>query len=522
MKNSNRSFSASVLIFVSLASAIHVIFATNYVPSEQFLLNCGESTILNDTDSRSWTPDVGSKFLLSAKSSTSKAATQDPSVPEVPYMTARVSQYEFSYSFPVIPGRKFVRLYFYSNSYNGLDATNAVFSVSSGSYTLLRNFSAAQTSEASNYAYIVKEYLIPVDGVTLTINFAPSTDASNAYAFVNGIEVMSMPDIYKSDDGTLMLVGQKSPIYIDNTIALENVYRLNVGGNDISPSGDTGLFRSWYNDKPYIYGEAFGVLGTIDPTINITYPQNMPTYVAPESVYSTARTMGPDPQINRNYNLTWIFSVDSGFLYLVRFHFCEVHADMTKINQRVFDIFLNNQTAVSGADAVGWAKHNGVPVYKDYAVLVLSGGSQQNLWLAMHPDLSTKPQYYDAILNGIEIFKLSNANGNLAGSNPIPGPKRDVVDPSLALPLTQAGNSNKQKEIIGGGLLLALAIGFCVVATTRRHRWRGKDQSPSDGPSGWLPLSVYGNSHSAEKIKSATKNFDEDLLLLGVGEIDRS
>ncbi|KAK0584243.1 hypothetical protein LWI29_009929 [Acer saccharum] len=545
MKNASRSFSASVLIFVSLASAIHVIFATDYVSSEQFLLNCGESTKLNDTDNRSWTPDVGSKFLLSAKSSTSKAATQDPSVPEVPYMTARVSQSEFSYNFAVVPGRKFVRLYFYSNSYNGLNATDALFSVSSGSYTLLRNFSAAQTTEALNYAYIVKEYLIAVDGETLSIKFTPSTNSSNAYAFVNGIEVTSMPDIYKSDDGTLMLVGQNSPITIDNTTALENVYRLNVGGNDISPSRDTGLFRSWYDDQPYIYGAAFGVPVTTDSNnMTVVYPKEMPTYVAPVDVYSTARSMGPDPQINQNYNLTWIFSVDSGFNYLVRLHFCEVQANITKINQRAFDIFLGNQTAQSGADVVGWTNHNGVPVYKDYAVFVPGGGSQKDLWLALHPDLSLKPEYYDAILNGVEIFKLSDAESNLAGPNPIPGPKQDVVDPSLALPSSRAGNSNKQKAIIGGGvgggLLLALAIGFCVFAATRRRR-HGKDHSPSDGPSGWLPLSLYGNSHSAgsaktnttgsyasslpsnlcrhfsfAEIKAATKNFDE-ALLLGVG-----
>ncbi|KAH7554658.1 hypothetical protein JRO89_XS12G0253800 [Xanthoceras sorbifolium] len=544
MKNANRSFSASVVIFFSLAVAIHVVFADNYVPSEEILLNCGESSIVNDTDSRSWIPDIGSKYLLSAKSSTSKAATQDPAVPEVPYMTARVSPSEFSYSFPVVPGRKFVRLHFYSNSYNGLNATNALFSVSSGSYTLLRNFSAAQTSEALNYAYFVKEFLIPVDGETLSIKFTPIVNASNAYAFVNGIEVMSMPDIYKSDDGSLMLVGSNSPIYIDNTTALENVYRLNVGGKDISPSGDTGLFRSWYDDQPYIYGAAFGVPVTIDTTMNITYPEAMPTYVAPVDVYSTARSMGPNDKINQNYNLTWIFSVDSGFSYLVRLHFCEVQPDITKINQRVFDIFLNNQTAQSGADVVGWTTHNGVPIYKDFVVLVPGGGSQQDLWLALHPHLSSKPEYYDAILNGVEIFKLSDTNGNLAGPNPIPGPKQDVVDPSLALPSTGSGNSSKQKAIIGGGvgggLALALAIGFCVVAATHRRR-HGKDHSSSDGPSGWLPLSLYGNSHSAgsaktnttgsyasslpanlcrhfsfAEIKAATNNFDESLLL-GVG-----
>ncbi|KAK0603680.1 hypothetical protein LWI29_007462 [Acer saccharum] len=249
MKNTNRSFSASVLIFVSLAVAIHVNFAANYVSSEQILLNCGESLILNDTDTRSWTPDVKSKFLLSAKSLTSKATTQDPLVPKVPLMTARVSHFEFSYSFPVVTGHKFMRLYFYSNSYNGLNATNAVFSVSSGSFSLLKNFSPAQTTDALNYAYIFNEYLIAMDGETLTIKFTPSTNSLNAYVFVNGIEVMSMPDdIYKNDDGTLKLVGQDSFIYIDNTTAIENIYRINMGGNDISPSGDTGLFRSWYND----------------------------------------------------------------------------------------------------------------------------------------------------------------------------------------------------------------------------------------------------------------------------------
>ncbi|TXG57706.1 hypothetical protein EZV62_015535 [Acer yangbiense] len=100
-------------------------------------------------------------------SSTSKATTQNPSVLEVPYMTARVSHFEFSYSFPVVHGRKFVYLHFCSNSYNGLDVANVVFSVTAynklnatddgfcfslGSYSLLKNFSTVQTTKALNYA----------------------------------------------------------------------------------------------------------------------------------------------------------------------------------------------------------------------------------------------------------------------------------------------------------------------------------------------------------------------------------
>ncbi|KAJ4704210.1 Receptor-like protein kinase [Melia azedarach] len=540
MKNFLKYFPGCVFIFLSLA--IHVTFAADYIPSEQILLNCGESSILNDTDGRSWTPDVGSKFLLSKDSTTSKAATQDPSVPTIPYMTARVFRSQFTYSFPVVSGRKFVRLYFYSNSYNGLNATNALFSVSTGSYTLLKNFSVAQTTEALNYAYVIKEYSIPVDGAILNITFTPM-NVSNAYAFVNGIEVMSMPDIYRSTDGTLMIVGQSSPLYIDNTTALENVYRLNVGGKDISPSEDTGLFRSWYDDQPYIFGAALGVSVSTDENVTIKYPDNLPSYVAPVDVYSTARSMGPNPKINENSNLSWIFSVDSGFSYLVRLHFCEVFSIITKINQRTFNIYLFNQTAQIGADVLAWTNSNGVPTYQDYGVLVPGNGPQRDLQLDLHPDVATKPQYYDAILNGIEIFKVSDANGNLAGPNPIPAPKQDVVDPSLALPSSSTGDSKKKAAIgggVGGGIALALAIGLCLVVATR-HRKHGKDPSSSDGPSGWLPLSLYGNSHSAgsaktnttgsyasslpsnlcrhfsfAEIKAATNNFDE-ALLLGVG-----
>lgn len=543
MKNSvDNSLPMYVIIFASLL-LFQLVLAADYVPTEKILLNCGEKSEATDNDNRKWTPDVGSKFLAGTGNSVvSEAATQDPAVPEVPYMTARVFRSNFTYSFPVVAGRKFVRLYFYANSYDGQNATNALFSVSSGSYTLLKNFSAAQTSEAMNYAFIVKEYAIYVDGDHLDLTFAPSSTPSNAYAFVNGIEVLSIPDIYSSTDG-LSMVGQQSTFTIENSTAFENVYRLNVGGNDISPSGDTGLFRSWYDDQPYLFGAAFGVSGAADPNVTIDYG-TMPTYIAPQNVYTTARAMGPNARINTHYNLTWMFSVDSGFSYLVRLHFCEFTDNITRVNQRVFNVFLNNQTAEQGVDVIALTNgQNDVPTFRDYVVSVPQGNSQQDLWLALHPDTSSKPQYYDAILNGVEIFKISDPKSNLAGPNPIPGPKQNVVDPTRALP-THRSNSKNQKAIIAGGVsggvILALVIGFCVVAASRRRR-HGKDTSTSDGPSGWLPLSLYGNSHSAgsaktnttgsyasslpsnlcrhfsfAEIKAATKNFDE-ALVLGVG-----
>lgn len=531
-------------------SLIHVILAGDYVPTEKILLACGATSDSTDSDGRQWSTDVNSKYLMAGgKTATSPAATQDPSVPQVPYMSARVFYTNFTYSVPVVAGRKFVRLYFYPASYAGLNASDGLFSVTAGSYTLLNNFSAAQTTQALNFAFIVKEYAINVNGAALDISFTPSAKAPKAYAFVNGIEIVSMPDLYSSPIATsgFPIVGQSSFYATDNSTALENVYRLNVGGNDISPSHDTGLYRSWYDDMPYLYGAALGVAVAADPNVTIGYPTGTPTFVAPQDVYATARSMGPNNQINLNYNLTWIFSVDSGFSYLVRLHFCEVQANITKVNQRVFDIFLYNQTAFAGADVIAWAgQKNFVAVHEDYVVIVPNGSPQQDLWVQLHPDPTEKPNYYDAILNGIEIFKISDAKGNLAGPNPIPAPIQDIIDPSRARPSSGNGKTKNQKAIIiggiSGGIVLAIVAGFFLIAAYLRRR-HGKDSSSSEGPSGWLPLSLYGNSHSAgsaktnttgtgsyasshpsnlcrhfsfAEIKAATKNFDE-ALLLGVG-----
>ncbi|MCI69165.1 receptor-like protein kinase feronia, partial [Trifolium medium] len=62
----------------------------------------------------------------------------------------------------------------------------------------------------------------------------------------------------------------------------------------------------------------------------------------------------------------------------------------------------------------------GVPIYKDFIVMVpKDSDAKQDLWLDLHPYKYSKPEYYNAYLNGVEIFKLSNVDKkNLAGLNP--------------------------------------------------------------------------------------------------------
>ena len=156
----------------------------------------------------------------------------------------------------------------------------------------------------------------------------------------------------------------------------------------------------------------------------------------------------------------------------------------------------------------------GVPVYKDYLVLVPNGSPQQNMWLALHPNPSSKPNYYDAILNGVEIFKVNGTNGNLAGPNPIPAPKQDVIDPTRARPSSGHGKTKNQKAIIigviTGGIVLAFVVGYFVVAFYRCQY--GKDSSAREVPSRWHQEHGHGKDSSASGVPSRWhKNMDEDL-----------
>ena len=48
--------------------------------------------------------------------------------------------------------------------------------------------------------------------------------------------------------------------------------------------------------------------------------------------------------------------------------------------------------------------------------------AKQGLWLDLHPNMDSRPTLAHAILNGLEIFKLNQSYGSLAGPNPDPVP----------------------------------------------------------------------------------------------------
>ena len=69
----------------------------------------------------------------------------------------------------------------------------------------------------------------------------------------------------------------------------------------------------------YITGDASATIPYLPA--KILYTNDTPAYTAPDEVYTTYRTMDRDPNVSLMQNLTWLFPVDAGFLYLLRLHF---------------------------------------------------------------------------------------------------------------------------------------------------------------------------------------------------------
>ncbi|KAF7809038.1 receptor-like protein kinase FERONIA [Senna tora] len=527
MNNSSCSLDIILLLQLQLWH-LQIAFSYNasYLPVENIALNCGtHSSEFIPYDERNWIGDASSKYVSSkanSRSQIAKAPITDASIPEVPYMTARVFHSQFTYRFNVTPGPKFIRLHFYPTSYLGFNVSKAFVSVTTASLTI-DYFNSLTNIGQLKLAYVMKEFTIHVSGKTFELTFTPSSNDSDAYAFVNGIEVVSMPsNLYiQGDNNPVPLVGHDDVLYyIYNNSALETMYRVNVGGDEIPAKYDTGMFRTWIRDNNNMFGAA-----TLEPsnmTMPILYPNSVPAYTAPEGVYRTARAMAAfqNGLMNLNYNLSWFFPIDSGFNYLVRLHFCEAFFDLTLINQMVFTINLNNQTAEKGFDIIALSGGRGVPVYRDFVVMVPEASeAKQDLWIDLFPTVDSKPQYYDAFLNGVEIFKLSSGEGNLAGLNPV----NNESESAMLVP--HVATSKKPKKIrfiiIGCGLVvlgITLSILLCLIVC-RLNFLRPKRVSWCGLLTGQIKKVMNSSSRhqfSMDEIRVATNNFDE-ALVIGMG-----
>ncbi|XP_028758733.1 receptor-like protein kinase FERONIA [Neltuma alba] len=521
--NHTTSVSSWTIFFLCFPLLYASTLASFYTPDDLLSINCGSSgsSTSSTGNGRTWTGDNDSKFLSKQDESVPAAAlTQSPSAAQVPYTTARISRSQFSYSFPVSPGQKFLRLFLYPASYPGFDRFDAFFTVKSGGFTLLKDFNASVRADAHGEDTILIEYCVNVgDGERLNLTFTPNSTRPDSYAFVNGIEIVSMPqDLYytKPNDLGFKLIGSVGGFIISDSVALQTEYRLNVGSGHISATKDTGMLRSWDADDSFLV-QTFALPADFEGERRPLMFTKVPNYTAPEELYRTERDMGMNKTLNMNTNLTWEFPVDSGFTYMLRLHFCELNPDINISYNRIFDIYIADQLAEHGANVLNWAEGKAVPVYKDHAVIISGDAKPASLSLKMHPEPPPEFDYGDAFLNGLEIFKISDSQNNLAGPNPDPPPPRPNPND---LPQQQA-RKNRSKIVIGvivgvsaSIVILISSIAFFLIA-------RGKNIKSSDGTckcitNGSAVPTELCHRFSIAEVRAATNNFDE-LFIIGVG-----
>ncbi|MBA0754387.1 hypothetical protein Gogos_005465, partial [Gossypium gossypioides] len=195
-------------------------------------------------------------------------------------------------------------------------------------------FSPIDPKNNKNKSSVAKAISLPLSSVSnipdstarlsysskLKINFTPSLDITDSYAFVNGIQVVSMlTNLYytpESDEGVPFLGQAQGSLYtIGNNTALEIMYRVNASGAEIPPIDDIGMFWGWLADDNYLTIAKPSAL-PVNISINLTF-SGIPSYPALREVYITARTLGMNKTQNKNYQLTWELPVDSGFNYFV-------------------------------------------------------------------------------------------------------------------------------------------------------------------------------------------------------------
>ncbi|XP_058736491.1 putative receptor-like protein kinase At5g39000 [Vicia villosa] len=544
MSNSTNNIFHTKITLLYLFLLFSPLLAYSYNPDYNYAINCGNPADTKASDNRNWLGDNihnSNIFSFIEPNSTNPSFTSQPnslSNIQTPFLTARVSFSNFTYSFSSInTSPVFIRLHFYPTSYQNFEPSNANFSVKvNNNLTLLNNFNPLLWLHHDDEEKITKEYCIQTKpNEKLDITFVPSNiNQSNVYyAFVNGIELVSMPSfLYYTDlddmNYHIKFLGfddSASEYQIRKDKAFETVYRVNIGDNQVPPNEDTGMFRNWDNDFPRYLEKQLPQSEPVDWGHHLNFKNNtIPNYTAPEAVYLTARSYGNYE--TENYNVTWNFEVDSAFTYMVRLHFCMF--DLTIKNElgMVFQIFIADNLAEKRADVIAWSGGNEIPVHKDYAVPMYSlEGSSQIERVNLSIKLQRAPEtfftlYRDVFLNGIEIFKINDKSNNLAGLNP------NYSSPNGKVLPTPKPNSKKSSifmvVVVGVSCLLLAFVVVGIIVFVRRRRsfesnfemeeslWKKKSEGSSTLPS---HLCRY---FTIAEIRTATNNFD-DIFIIGVG-----
>ncbi|PON80806.1 Mitogen-activated protein kinase kinase kinase [Parasponia andersonii] len=501
------------LPFLLRVPAVSAAATAAFIPQDNFLIDCGADAAVTSPDGRIFKTEAQSSPFLKSEDDY-KISVPAADVPSPIYLSARIFVQEATYSFHLTrPGWHWVRLHFFPLNNTIFDLQKATFTVTTDKYVLLHSFNVNGTGQA-----FLKEYLINATDPRFSIKFTPH---KNSAAFVNAIEVVSAPDDIINDAASnLSPVGNYAGL---SNFAYQLVYRLNVGGPLITSSNDT-LGRTWTTDDAYLKSKALAKSVVVSATV-VKYPQGgaLTPLIAPQMVYASAVEMADAGVNNPKFNVTWNFNVDGAFGYLLRLHFCDIVSKA--LNNLYFNVYINGQMAISDLDLSHTLGALAVPYYKDIVVnsSFVSNGA---LTVQIGPS-NLGSGDLNAILNGLEVLKMSNTVESLDGEFGVDGRRESV------------GSRRGTVAAVGFAMMFGAFVGLGAMVI-KWHK-RPQDWQKRNSFSSWLlPLHAGDTSFMSSKnagshktnfysstlglgryfsfaeLQEATKNFDANAII-GVG-----
>ncbi|KAG6642458.1 probable receptor-like protein kinase At1g30570 [Carya illinoinensis] len=509
---------------------ICVFFVTGEAQYKSVLINCGTNSSVN-VDGRRWVGDLVPDGNLTLSSPGIPASTGSSTFGPL-YRTARFFTDGLNYTFEGIRGNYFVRLHFCPFSSETYNVNEASFSIVANGLKLVSEFNVpGEISHKNSYLqssggnsssfFFIKEYILPINMDVLVIEFVPT---KGSFGFINAIEIVPVVNKFFSDP--VSKVGGNGASLNLTGRGIQTMYRLNVGGSEIKSNQDSDLWRTWEVDSSYMITVDAG--SEIENSSSITYASQNDSTVAPFLVYETARIMSNTEVLEKRFNMSWKFEVDPDFDYLIRLHFCELIYDST--NQRMFRIYINNRTAADNFDIFARAGGRNRAYHHDYIDAVSS--RTYTLWIQLGPDTAASAAGTDALLNGLEIFKLSR-NANLAYVESYDSTGKSVDNSKNRILWVGIGAGGA--SVVIPVVLIAYAYYFCrsqrnKMADTKSNSpsWRplhlsnldsianAKGSAGSQNPYGSMAPTRVGKRFTFAEIRAATDNFDENLVI-GVG-----
>ncbi|KAL9234489.1 hypothetical protein vseg_009359 [Gypsophila vaccaria] len=367
--------------------------SSSFTPADHYLINCGSPlSSIADSYNRNFIGDVSPSSSASVQLSPTRTIPLSESSSYGPlYDSVRVFTEPSSYSFKINRrGAHLVRLHFHKPMLEMLEGKVAKFHVLAGGYFLLKEF-------GSKNGFEMREFILPVHSDTLELLFVPVGNTS--FGFISAIEVISAPNDLILDIASFVDSNGVTEFDGVSKNGYETVFRVNIGGPKITPFNDT-LWRTWISDEEFLNSSG-GLSREVRFSGRIKYQFGGATReVAPDHVYGSARVIsGPETSESR-FNLTWTFPVVGGYKYLVRTHFCDIVSPT--LGSLYFNVYVNGNLAYGNFDLSTITNSLASPFYADFMVDEGDAG-------VVTVSVGNSALGVDAILNGVEVFKMSNS-----------------------------------------------------------------------------------------------------------------